>query len=183
MQIPTIVPAPEVVLENPSDSDSSRRVSQLSQLTDYSPTISSSNSISKFKQSMLTVDIVQDNQVTRRASHAGELLSPNNHLHGSHLDVPQFRERNCSLPCTILTEELYIMRSFSVSGRKVVNQGDSVCSRRGSRTSVSSRGSRYLMIWFLWVLEYMLFSLDHGDTHSTPSNRSGQPTPRYNQHT
>ena len=133
--VPTIIPAPEVVLENPSDSDSSRRVSQVSQLTDHSRTLSSS-SISSTKPMMLRVD----NRLSRRASHAGDLLHQHQ-LHGTHLDVPQFRERNCSLPSNLLTEELYVVRSFSVVGRKVVNQGDSLCYRRGSKTSVSSRGS------------------------------------------
>ena len=58
-----------------------------------------------------------------------------------HLDVPQQRERNYSLPSTVLRAELYKMRMFSVKGRKVVSHGDSWQSRRGSRSSVSSRGS------------------------------------------
>ena len=141
MQIPTIFPAPEVVLENPSDSDSSRRVSHCSQ-SECSPTISATSSMSKLKQSMFKLNIPQQSSIIRRASHGGELLSPNNEIPGIHLDVPQVRERNCSLPSTLLTEEIYRMRNFSINGRKVVNHGDSVCSRRGSKTSVSSRGSR-----------------------------------------
>ena len=141
MKIPTIIPAPELVLENASDSDSSRRVSQLSQLTDYSPSISSSSSASKLKSNPW-LSIPCESSIPRRASHAGEYLSPEAHISGSHLDVPVIRERNSSLPSTVLTEELYIMRNFTTNGRKVLNQGDSVRSRRGSRTSISSRGSR-----------------------------------------
>jgi len=161
MKIPTIIPAPELVLENASDSDSSRRVSQLSQLTDYSPSISSSSSASKLKSNPW-LSIPCESSIPRRASHAGEYLSPEAHISGSHLDVPVIRERNSSLPSTVLTEELYIMRNFTTNGRKVVNQGDSIRSRRGSRTSISSRGS----------------SLEQGDGNSTPSNRSCAPSPR-----
>ena len=143
MQIPTIVPAPEVILEIPSDSDSSRRPSHCSiTQSDCSPSISSSPSLLNFKQSSLQLDIPQHTRLTRRASHGGEQLSPYQPFLGSLLDVPKPRERIHSLPNTIEAEELYMLRSFSIQGKKVVNRGDSIRSRRGSRTSMSSRGSR-----------------------------------------
>ena len=143
MQIPTIVPAPEVVLEIPSDSDSSRRPSHCSIFqSDCSPDISTSPSLWKFKQSSLKLDIPQHSRLTRRASHGGESSSPNDQFLGSLLDVPRPRERIYSLPSTVEAEELYMLRSFSIQGKRVVNRGDSIRSRRGSRTSISSRGSR-----------------------------------------
>ena len=145
--IPIIVPAPEVVLEIPSDSDSSRRPSHCSLTpSEYSPFVSASPSMTKFKQSSLTLDIPQQSRVTRRASHCGELLSPNQQFLGSLLNVPNHKERKSSLPSTIETEELYRLRNFSIQGKRVLNRGDSIRSRRGSKTSMSSRGSRYVNV-------------------------------------
>ena len=132
-------PAPEVILEIPSDSDSSRRVSRCSMtLSDMSPSpsISASPSFMKFKQPAQALS----SRPSRRASHAGD--SHNRPTLGSLLSVPEPKERKNSLPITIQTEELYMLRSFSIEGKKVINMGDSIRSRRESRTSVSSRGSR-----------------------------------------
>ena len=116
-------PPPEFVLNTASDSDSSRRVSTVS------------SQFSHHYHSPVTPSLSPGPVTSRRFSAAAE--SP----HSVHLDVPQPRERNYSLPSTVLTEELYKMRMFSVKGRKVVNHGDMIQSRRGSWTSVSSRGS------------------------------------------
>ena len=148
VQCNLILPAPEVVLEIPSDTESSRRPSHCSVTkSDCSPSVSTS--LLRFKQSSLQLDIPRPCRITRRASHGGEQLSPSQASLGCLLDVPRPRERICSLPdSSIQPDELYMLRSFSVEGRKVVNRGDSIRSRRGSRTSMSSRGSRYAF----WVL-------------------------------
>ena len=125
---------PEFVLNTASDSDSSRRVSTVS------------SQFSQFYHPSPVPALSPSPSVSRRFSAAAE-----SH-HAVHLDVPQLRERNYSLPSTVLTEEFYKMRMFSVKGRKVVNHGDTIQSRRGSRTSISSRGS--------------------GDSHSTTPGRT-----------
>ena len=51
------------------------------------------------------------------------------------------RERNYSLPSSLMAEQLVRMRLFSVSGGKVVSQGESIQSRRGSQTSRGSGDS------------------------------------------
>ena len=45
------------------------------------------------------------------------------------------KERNYSLPSSLLSAELYRMRMFSVSRGKVVSHGESIQSRRGSQSS------------------------------------------------
>ena len=126
---------PEFVLNTASDSDSSRRVSTVS------------SHFSHHHHPPCVPALSPGPVSSRRFSSAADC-----HAAAVHLDVPQLRERNYSLPSTVLTEELYKMRMFSVKGRKVVNHGDSIQSRRGSRTSISSRGS--------------------GDSHSTTPGRS-----------
>ena len=51
------------------------------------------------------------------------------------------RERNYSLPSSLMAEDLVRTRLFSVSGGKVVSQGESIQSRRGSQTSRGSGDS------------------------------------------
>ena len=120
-------PYPEVVLEVPSDSDSSRRTSQFS-----------SSAMSGLSG-------------RRRASHCGELASL------TLLGVPTFRQRGDSLPGNsslstaglifrtvvgnIDDQQLYTLRNFQMKGKKVINRGDSVKSR--SKTSLNSRRSRW----------------------------------------
>ena len=133
------IPTPEVVLEIPSDSDSSRRPSHCSAaLSEGSP----SPSLSRLRQASLSLDIPCHGRAARRASFGGGSLQHRQATLTSHLDVPQARERVLSLPSPIVPEELYMLRSFSIEGKKVVNRGDSVRVRRCSGTSWSSRGSR-----------------------------------------
>ena len=120
---------PEFVLCMASDSDSSRRVSRCSELSSQRPSCQWDDPHEPHESHI---------KLSRRCS----LAVPTSPMTGSvHLDVPQLRDRNYSLPSTVLSEELYKMRMFSVQGKKVVNHGDMIQSRRGSRSSVSSRGS------------------------------------------
>jgi len=102
--------------------------------------------------------------LSRRASHAGNLgqtykRDPFNHRQGENselplggaqkldfLNVPRQRNRGTSLPDNISTTELYRLRNFSTSGKKVINRGDSFRSRNNSinssRSSVDKLHSR-----------------------------------------
>lgn len=116
---------PEVVLEIPSDSDSSRRPSQAP--SDYSQfSVSITPSPTPSNQSF--------SRSRRRASHSGELATE-----VSLLGVPSSRQRGDSLPGNIDDDQLYTLRNFHLKGSKVINRGDSVKSR--SRTSLNSRRS------------------------------------------
>ena len=55
--------------------------------------------------------------------------------------IRDYKERNYSLPSSLLSEELYRMRLFSVSRGKVVSHGESIQSRRGSQSSRDSENS------------------------------------------
>ena len=142
---------PEFVVCNASDSDSSRRVSRCSQASLHREIQSEIGYVSNVWYSY---NNPEDTPPSRRYSSVAT-MSPPNSSGGIHLDVPQQRERNYSLPSTMLSEELYKMRMFSVQGKKVINHGDSVQSRRGSRSSMSSRGS--------------------GDSHSSSYGRPNTP--------
>ena len=144
---PAIEP-PELVLEVPSDSDSSRRPSQApseySQFT-MSPSPSCNISPAHSNRSLYQADeLFVAARKGRRASH-GELASmsqsPSSGFSPSLLGIPSTRLRGASLPGDIEVEELYRLRNFSIKGRKVINRGDSFKSR--SRTSLNSRRSRY----------------------------------------
>ncbi|CAH0403265.1 unnamed protein product [Chilo suppressalis] len=58
------------------------------------------------------------------------------------LGLPQQRARVASMPNTGVEEEYYRLRHFSITGKGVVNRGDSLRSRRSrSNTSVASSAS------------------------------------------
>ena len=169
---PIVITAPEVTLENASDtSDSSRsrRPSQVSHCSSIQSSFNppefvlcaasdsdSSRRVSRCSEASLHRDLQSEicyvsnvwysnnnphhHNNSRRFSSVATMTPPNT-SGGIHLDVPQQRERNYSLPSSMLSEELFRMRMFSVQGKKVINHGDSVQSRRGSRSSMSSRGS------------------------------------------
>ncbi len=58
------------------------------------------------------------------------------------LGVPRRRSRGSSLPGNIELnqDDIYRLRNFSLSGRKVINRGDSIKAR--SSHSINSTGSR-----------------------------------------
>lgn len=154
---------PELVLEVPSDSDSSRRQSHVSCTpSDYSQftmspspscIISSSPSTCRFSQPREELSVPHGRR--RRASH-GELSSSPSDKSPSPctlpglLDIPTARSRGASLPGSIDAEELYRLRNFSTKGKTVINRGDSFKSR--SRTSINSRRSRYCFSLYLFIL-------------------------------
>ena len=61
----------------------------------------------------------------------------------SMLVVPQARSRGASLPgnISINQDDIYRLRSFSITGKKVINRGDSL-KARSSNHSIASTNSR-----------------------------------------
>lgn len=76
------------------------------------------------------------------------------------LSLPQQRSRVASMPNTGVEEEYYRLRHFSITGKGVINRGDSLKSRRSrSNTSVASSNSRWGLIeWVsVWCFSPLLF--------------------------
>ena len=148
---PPAIDPPELVLEVPSDSDSSRRPSHTSCAPSEYSQFSISPSPSSFMSPSPTSAFSHPKQLSlpsyrrRRASH-GELSrslsekSPSPCPIQELLGVPVARSRGSGLPGNIDADELYRLRNFSIKGKKVINRGDSFRSR--SRTSINSRRSR-----------------------------------------
>lgn len=62
----------------------------------------------------------------------------------NYLCLPQQRTRVASMPNTGVEEEYYRLRQFSISGKSIINRGDSLKSRRSrSNTSVASSNSSH----------------------------------------
>lgn len=62
----------------------------------------------------------------------------------TYLSLPQQRSRVASMPNTGVEEEYYRLRHFSITGKGVVNRGDSLKSRRSrSNNSVTSSNSSH----------------------------------------
>lgn len=132
---------PHLVFEVPSDTESSRRPSQYSQLS-ISP--SPSSFISPSPSCGFSQGLSLPKERRRRASHGELSSSPSDNSPSPFpiqdlLGVPVSRPRGASLPGTIDPAELYRLRNFSLQGKKVINRGDSYKSR--SRTSINSRRS------------------------------------------
>ena len=135
--------APQVMLEFPSE-ESSRRPSRCSGISgSCSPSPFLSNSQ---LHSGLLHPAPYRRRINRRASHAGNLgqTAPNHYESPStplqpFLNVPRSRSRGSSLPDEISSSELYRLRNFSTSGKKVINKGDSYRSRNSSMNSSRSR--------------------------------------------
>lgn len=71
----------------------------------------------------------------------------------NYLCLPQQRSRVASMPNTGVEEEYYRLRHFSITGKGVVNRGDSLKSRRSrSNNSVASSNSRYVLYIRCWSL-------------------------------
>lgn len=63
----------------------------------------------------------------------------------NYLCLPQQRSRVASMPNTGVEEEYYRLRHFSITGKGIVNRGDSLKSRRSrSNNSVASSNSRWV---------------------------------------
>ena len=125
---------PKVMLEFPSE-ESSRRPSKCS------ATSSSANPFPEIAD--LLVPSPSMRPLHRRETHAGNLgqsisRSPSQTVQ-PFLNVPKARTRGSSLPDKITTSELYRLRNFATSGRRVINKGDSFRSRNSSIHSSRSR--------------------------------------------
>ena len=105
-----------------------------------------SNTTSAYSNQLLP-DILcptPDQPPYRRASHSGNFSqqqgAPAAVTHQSALlNVPISRCRGSSLPENLSSCDLYRLRNFSISGKKVINNGDSYKSRNSSISSVGSR--------------------------------------------
>ena len=131
--------APEVMLEIPSE-ESSRRPSNCSGISSSSPFVPNNQPPANF------LFPAPDKMLHRRNSHAGNLGNTVQQQHVSpapsqqaFLNVPRSRSRGSSLPDTINSAELYRLRNFATSGKKVINKGDSYRSRNNSINSSRSR--------------------------------------------
>ena len=132
--------APEVMLEIPSE-ESSRRPSNCSGISSSSPFVPNNQPPANF-----LFPAQPDKTLQRRNSHTGNLGNTIQQQHVSpapaqqaFLNVPRSRSRGSSLPDTINSAELYRLRNFATSGKKVINKGDSYKSRNSSISSVGSR--------------------------------------------
>lgn len=75
------------------------------------------------------------------------------------LCLPQQRSRVASMPNTGIEEEYYRLRHFSITGKGIVNRGDSLKSRRSrSNNSVASSNSS---------TEHLTTAANHGDSAKT----------------
>lgn len=77
-------------------------------------------------------------------------------LHNFSPTYTKNRNRVASMPNTGVEEEYYRLRHFSITGKGIVNRGDSLKSRRSrSNTSVASSNSR----WVFATMEICIFEL------------------------
>jgi hypothetical protein len=132
--------APEVMLEIPSE-ESSRRPSNCSGISSSSPFVLSNQTPANF-----LFPTQPDKTLQRRNSYAGNLGNTIQRQHVSpapsqqaFLNVPRSRSRGSSLPDTINSTDLYRLRKFATSGKRVINKGDSYRSRNSSINSSRSR--------------------------------------------
>ena len=139
------IQAPEVMLEFPSE-ESSRRPSRCS-VKSGSSSVSPYSPHNQLPPDLLCPSPFSNKLLFRRASHAGNLgqadrqqqvyLPPTQPF----LNVPRSRSRSrgSSLPDNISSSELYRLRNFATSGKRVINKGDSYRSRNNSINSSRSR--------------------------------------------
>ena len=131
--------APQLMLELASE-ESSRRPSRCSGVSGSC----TPSSIQQSCQSQLGFlrPSPYGRRISRRASHTDILRKPTfEHTDPSTplLTVPGARSRGSSLPDQLSSSELYRLRNFATSGRKVINKGDSFRSRNSSLKSSRSR--------------------------------------------
>ena len=126
-------PAPQVTLELPSDTESSRRPSHVS-LSQFSA--SSSYTQLNQREYLCTTSSKRE----RRNSYSGYTPLPSPSNQPSMLNLPLGRSRGSSMPDSVSADDLYRMRSFSTSGKRIINRGDCILSR--SNLSINHIGSR-----------------------------------------
>ncbi|XP_014227143.1 uncharacterized protein LOC106652602 [Trichogramma pretiosum] len=125
-------PASTILLKS-SDSISKTREESVKQLMD--------------RTNMLTLEDIHDFEMRHGSPHhsrSQSVRASGSRSSGrpNYLCLPQQRSRVASMPNTGVEEEYYLLRHFSITGKGVVNRGDSLKSRRSrSNTSVASSNS------------------------------------------
>ncbi|KYQ54650.1 GTP-binding protein RAD [Trachymyrmex zeteki] len=146
-QATIVVQQPSLSLDAPAatillhpDADARRREENMRQLLDVANTLTLQE-IHDFEMS--------DDRITRRYgsphhSRSQSVKAPGSRSSGrpNYLCLPQQRSRVASMPNTGVEEEYYRLRHFSITGKGVVNRGDSLKSRRSrSNNSMASSNS------------------------------------------
>lgn len=139
-QATIVVQQPSLSLDAPAatillraDSDAMRREENMRQLLDVANT--------------LTYQEIHDIEMRYCSPHhsrSQSVKTPGSRSSGrpNYLCLPQQRSRVASMPNTGVEEEYYRLRQFSISGKGIVNRGDSLKSRRSrSNNSVASSNS------------------------------------------
>ncbi|XP_034947311.1 mucin-4-like isoform X2 [Chelonus insularis] len=140
-QATIVVQQPSLTLEAPAatillrpEADARRREENMRQLLDVTHT--------------LTLQEIHDFEMRYGSPHhsrSQSVKTPGSKSSGrpNYLCLPQQRSRVASMPNTGVEEEYYILRHFSITGKGIVNRGDSLKSRRSrSNNSVASSNSR-----------------------------------------
>ncbi|KAL0100159.1 hypothetical protein PUN28_019533 [Cardiocondyla obscurior] len=139
-QATIVVQQPSLSLDAPAatillhpDADARRREENMRQLLDVANT--------------LTLQEIHDFEMRYGSPHhsrSQSVKAPGSRSSGrpNYLCLPQQRSRVASMPNTGVEEEYYRLRHFSITGKGVVNRGDSLKSRRSrSNNSVASSNS------------------------------------------
>ncbi|XP_014603260.1 PREDICTED: flocculation protein FLO11-like isoform X4 [Polistes canadensis] len=139
-QATIVVQQPSLSLDAPAatillhpDADARRREENMRQLLDVANT--------------LTLQEIHDFEMRYGSPHhsrSQSVKTPGSRSSGrpNYLCLPQQRSRVASMPNTGVEEEYYRLRHFSITGKGVVNRGDSLKSRRSrSNNSVASSNS------------------------------------------
>ncbi|XP_026823763.1 uncharacterized protein LOC105276785 isoform X2 [Ooceraea biroi] len=139
-QATIVVQQPSLSLDAPAatillhpDTDARRREENMRQLLDVANT--------------LTLQEIHDFEMRYGSPHhsrSQSVKAPGSRSSGrpNYLCLPQQRSRVASMPNTGVEEEYYRLRHFSITGKGVVNRGDSLKSRRSrSNNSVASSNS------------------------------------------
>ncbi|XP_065332259.1 uncharacterized protein LOC135934443 [Cloeon dipterum] len=125
-----VTPASGSSLELPSNSPTAIMKQPLQQLPDVA--------------NQLTLQELHDFDMRYGSPHHSRSQSVKTMKRPNFLSLPQQRSRVASMPNTGNEEEYYRLRQFSITGKGVVNRGDSLKSRRSkSNTSVASSNSSH----------------------------------------
>ncbi|XP_051166119.1 rhoGEF domain-containing protein gxcI-like isoform X2 [Leptopilina boulardi] len=139
-QATIVVQQPSLSLDAPAatillrtDSDAMRREENMRQLLDVANTLT-------FQE----IHDIEMRYCSPHHSRSQSVKTPGSRASGrpNYLCLPQQRSRVASMPNTGVEEEYYRLRHFSITGKGVVNRGDSLKSRRSrSNNSVASSNS------------------------------------------
>ncbi|XP_058986880.1 uncharacterized protein LOC101890830 isoform X2 [Musca domestica] len=128
---------------------SSQQLSQAPALGQYSPQQKRDDNIRQLLDvtNTLTLEELRDFEMRYGSPHhsrSQSVKTPGSRASGrpNQLCLPQQRSRVASMPNTGVEEEYYRLRHFSITGKGVINRGDSLKSRRSrSNNSVASSNS------------------------------------------